>query len=446
MSSSHTKTWDLSKRFLKHSEALLLANPKAVEDLILLYLKALKEVLGPKDFGYLWGETGYGLEKQKLVSPAPAPPSVTGLEELPLSPALEDSVPHRVWFYAAKLSGPKRHFLNLITQVYKPQLGACLEALGQGSKAQAKAEALRTQRANSLRAKYRRQKEVILAIERFAKKQNLGLLKEIQELPELEQEIIHFQNQLLSDLEKAKADLSLEREKNRQTQLFLGQLLDELANKLRITLGILEFLPSDPQRGGTEAKAGSLVGARLAHLVELCEGFAENLEGQNHPNPIHLEEFTALEMVHLSLGLFSRADEVRGCEFSFAQTLGQLKVRGDLGLLGRGLAQFYRFVVILQEWQSEAGHLKFSLKGKRVESGLELRIEVLGLNPSLEVQGLWPQGHSIFENRNPALLIPALVLHQVTQTFERQGGRVALLWREAGRLDLRLTLGEPPQN
>jgi len=62
------------------------------------------------------------------------------------------------------------------------------------------------------------------------------------------------------------------------------------------------------------------------------------------------------------------------------------------------------------------------------------------------VQGLWPQGQSIFENRNPALLIPALVLYQVTQTFERQGGKVALLWREGGRLDLRLTLGEPPQS
>ena len=430
MSSSRTKTWDLSKRFLKHSEALLLANPKSVEDLILLYLKALKEVLGPKDCGYRWGDLSFSLEKQKLVSPAPEPILAAGLEELPLSSASEDSVPHRVWFHAAKLSGPKRHFLNLITQVYKPQLVACLESLEQGSKAQTQAEALRTQRANSLRAKYRRQKEVILAIERFAKKQNLGLLKEIQELPELEQEIIHFQNQLLSDLEKAKEDLSQEREKNRQTQLFLGQLLDELANKMRITLGILEFLPSDPQRGTSEGKPSSLVAARLAHLVELCEGLAENLEGQNYPNPIHLEEFSALELVHFSLGLFSKAEEVRGCEFSFAQNLGQLKVKGDLARLGRGLTQFYRFVVILQEWQSEAGHLKFALKGKKTESELELRIEVLGLNPSLEVQGLWPQGQSIFENRNPALLIPALVLYQVTQTFERQGGKVALLWRE----------------
>jgi len=67
MSSSRTKTWDLSKRFLKHSEALLLANPKSVEDLILLHLKALKEVLGPKDCASRWGDLSFSLEKQKLV-------------------------------------------------------------------------------------------------------------------------------------------------------------------------------------------------------------------------------------------------------------------------------------------------------------------------------------------------------------------------------------------
>ncbi|MDT8446956.1 MAG: hypothetical protein RRB13_08710 [bacterium] len=445
MSTNRHKRWDVSKRFLKYSESILAPGPKTPEELIHAFLRALKEVLPPRDLRYYRGQVRYELDQKKLKHKKEKnPPEALETEaELLLCTESGGDIPHRLFFPPAKLTDNKLRYFELIQRVYGPELNKCLSQLeGEAHQQQ------RRQQAQHLQSKYRKQKEVIIAIERFARKQQslgAGLLKDLREMPELEQEIINFQNQLLSELESSRAQALEERNRAAKMMLFFGKLIDELADKLRISLGLMDLFPLDLMRGPAEFRPGLLVLGRLEGLQVLCEALVENLDGLAHRAPLRYQSFNALELMHQSLSLFSKSEEARTCLFSFASNLGKLIGQGDPQLLSSALARFYGLIASLQEFEAKTGTLVFTAKGKNKEGFLEINFTVEGLELSEEGERLLYRPKDLFDTLEPGFLSPVLMHHLIAGAFVRHGGSMELVRRSGGRIEATILVGQPAQ-
>jgi len=431
---SQRRRWDVSKRYLKHSEYLFQTPPDQLERIIERYLKGFKEILPTTEVVYFYGKTAFQLEKNRLIE----------IEDVKINPdwasltLLEQPTAsrHQVVYNWVKLNDDKQQFLNLYTQVYTAKLQTWLKT-PQASDGEAPSHT----KPNLLKARYRRQKEVILAIERFAKKQSPGVHKEISELPELEEEIINFQNQLLNDLEQARSRLTDAQGKLHSMELFFGLVLDEVANKLRISQGLLGFLPKDNQEG-SDFQAKNLIDTRLQNLTDFAESLALSLESQTHFAPEKVEHFTFIEAVHQSLSQFAQSEGNHNCEFKFNQTLGNCELIGDPDVLALGLIRLFQFALALQEYETTPGVLTFKIKAKVVDSGVESRIEVSGLQLSERLKGLIGPSKEAYEKAPAGFIIPIAMMQIVSRTFERQGS-VAFLVRENGRLDINVNINRP---
>jgi len=436
---SQRKRWDVSKRYLKHSELFFQTPTEQIKPLIERYLKAFKEVLPAIEVIYFYGDKAFQLEKNRLVVQANPPKQLDWAVLSILSKA--STRKHRVVYHAVKLNDEKQQFLTLITEVYRAKLESWLKK-PEGMESQSTAQDAGHPKSGSLKARYRRQKEVILAIERFAKRQSPGLLKEISELPELEEEIINFQNQLLNDLEQARLRSSQVQEKLISTELFFGSVLDELANKLRISQGLLDLLPQPSLKDSSEFQPLSLVGIRLRNLTDFTESLTQSLEAQAHLPTEKNEKFSVLQMVHQALSDFGQVEGTHNCQFKFNQTLDRCHIMGDCGALALGMIRLFQFAISLQEYETSPHVLAFKITGKSMKEEVQLRIEVSGLQLSKKLKELIsPLGVS-FDQSPAGFVIPLAMQQIITRTFGRYGS-VTFLVRESGRLDINIKISHP---
>ena len=224
------------------------------------------------------------------------------------------------------------------------------------------------------------------------------------------------------------------------------KLLDELANKLRLSLGLMDLFPLDLLRGPTEFKPGLLVLGRLDGLKGLLEALVENLEGSAQAQPIRHQRFNLLELMHRSLETFTKSEEAKSCQFSFANNLGQLSGEGDPVLLSAALARFYGFVAALQEFEAQSGVLSFSAKGRELDAAVQLELEVAGLDLSPEGERLLHRPKDLYDSLEPGFLSPMLMHHLICQSFERHGGGMELKARSGGRLTAKIAIGQPARD
>ncbi|OGG93049.1 MAG: hypothetical protein A2527_14020 [Candidatus Lambdaproteobacteria bacterium RIFOXYD2_FULL_50_16] len=443
MSPTKPKRWDAAKRFYKHAESLLTEGLEP-EILTQVFLKSLKEVFGPKDERYFVGKCRYWLDQKNLrTRRSKESPKQTPLEaKWVILPEGPDQESHLLFYNEKKLVGEKRQFFEMLIKTYGPALEAALSRATPAPHTKAFEQAGQAQ-ARSIRAKYRKQKEVILAIERFARNQksSLGILKNLDELPDLEQEVINFQNQLLSDLQKAKSSLYAERQETGRRQAFFERLMDQMGSSLRITEGLMELFPLDLMRGPTEFRPGLMVQARLAEL----RGLAETLgQGLGQIRPVKGVEFTGLELLHRTLASLGHLEAVQDAQFSFAQSLEGLKIYGDLEYLSQGLGRFFDLVAQLGAMGKEP--LSFNVTAKRAGNGfVDLRIMVVGLAlyPDLEPNLGRPQ--DLFDCLEGGPLGMRLAHYLVFKTFENHGGTIALMVKKSGQLDCRVGIADLPR-
>ena len=403
-----TKGWDIPKRFLKYSESLL-ETPEE-KNRIQAFLKALREVYSSAEIHYFIGDTRFRLGQGKIKSskephPASEPQKLN-----------QGEGGHLLFLPPNKLKGNKQKYLQLVLDLY------CQTQAGSSSKQ-------KTEKA-AQRSHYRLQKERILRIQNHLQRQNptSRLHQDLDELPELEEEIIHFQNHMIEELAQAKQTSEKERSLNLRLTHFFSQFLDELWSKNSLIQGWFHLQPPVETRGFTkELQPHGLI---LSQLHETQRFLANlNLVLEAGEAPPTKDQHSFVDLCHQVMEEMAEGEDEQNITFELSPELGQRKIPGHGEDLRNALIFLLEYFARLHEAATPEANLEIRFRAPRLGLFI-LELPQMELPKELESWLVIPEdlSHSL----NYGFQAPSLKLFLCSWLLERNGAKLTLIPGQPG--------------
>lgn len=362
MKNYHLNNQDVTRLFLKHSEVLLSSESENEQSGVLNFLRAMNEILAEDQMAYLVDKSRYSLENGDLITE-----SIAEGEEQPqrekkilLFRLGEEEVEH---FFL--LSGPmpnderKRYFDLLLSHyvtLFRDDEGP-LPKIKKNNESLFYGDILRPspleRSTGRIRAKYRQQKSIILSIENYTRKKRPPEVlappeisetkpENLVENPELEQEIIDLQNQLLEELNEYKEKVQRQSESYQTIINFNALLLDELTQRLTGIQETLNLFSTDIYEQNDHLRLlRELIRDKVLSYKNYLDILTETTEHDLTPEGVAIKKYNCLGLFHEAMGKYTDGNDGKPMVFELYPELEDFWVKVDKALMTKFLKALF---------------------------------------------------------------------------------------------------------